>query len=825
MDYHYAPGYGVIANYLISVKGQKPNDVDWDFFTHQEHSYAHYVKLCEEHQLTSLIERAKLAVATDLIKAGYIEKDKMHGDYYNHLDYFTELSNLSWGAFDNLLLRDDAKYQTVIDFHASLKKDDPAVGHLAGKPFTSLTESDVLELFLFLNPFFYILTDYIADWTEEPYGKLEFIDDNFYSMLMTYANGKSTVTVFNDMVADEHPELMIGEEEEKDTYIEEFKELMEAKGFYPDITSEKAKEMGLLYDVENDEVIIKKCANRNLNLIIPKTIDGVPVKQIKTAIQRSPLSIITSAVVFADLDYICDYAFSAFPDLLSISLLGNVKKVGANFADKTQVDTTEKDGVIYVKVNTNPYYMAVGFNESLADNIHLDKTTKFISSFAFIKSPLKSIIMDGVVSIGNLAFSGCKKLDYITFSKNLKYIGERAFAMCPGICDIEIDVEEIPDSAFYSCDCLQNFKLGPRVKKIGLEAFGNTDLFEFTIPESVESFNSGMFGFDSRITDVIIPGNRKWKNETTGKIYEAVELSNSKTAAHIILNSDDAVFTMIGHSDEEFKNPVETIDNPKESVESADEDEESLDELIEDFKSLLFIKIPTFDEIKANITANKKPMSGKFDEEVSDDMLHISEKQAKELWIDFWDSPYTNDFSICNSNLTCSTFHVPISIGGQTVGSIGDNTLKNNPDLKHVIIHGHLSYLGHHFLQNCTNVESVTIKNGIDEIGYGFLEGNANLLTEKDGVIYANVNGNPYYVAVESDKNADVLFIEKDCEVIGNSAFEDCNVQKVTIPNAKIIGSKAFFNCKNLSKVVLNEDAVILDECFGGCDNVSIVRF
>ncbi len=800
MNYNYAPGYGVIFNYLVSVKGENPNDVDWGFFTNQNRSLLYYLELCDKHKLTNLINNAKLAVATDLIKAGYIEGDKMYGDYTDNLDYFTELSDLSWGAFDNLMLRDDAKYQTVIDFHASLKKEDPIVGHLAGKPFTTLTESDVLDLFLILNPFFFVLSDYIADWTEEPFGKLEFVDNLFYSMLMNYANGKSTITTFNEIVADEHPELVIATEE-KDSYIEEFKELIEGKGFYPDITAEKAKELGLIYDIENDEIIIKKCASRNTTLIIPKTIDGVPVKQIKNAIQRSPLSVIVSAVVFADLDYICDYAFSDFPDLASISLLGKVENVGANFAEKTQVDTTEKDGVIYVKININPYYMAVGFNESLANNVHLDKTTKFISSFAFMKAPLKSIIMDGVVSIGKLAFSGCNKLHYVSFSKNLKHIGERAFAMCSGICDIEIDVEEIPYAAFYSCGSLRNFKLGSRVKKIELEAFGGTDVFEFEIPESVISFNSGLFGFDSRITDVRIPGNRRWKNETTGEIYEASELSNPKTAAYIILNSEDAVFTVIGTSD------------PKE--------EDDIDSLLASFIN----PRPCFSEIKASINVNKKPVIIDPEElNLPEEKLHISNEEAKTLGIDVWRNPDKDYFLINSVTTDAPILHIPISIGGETLEVIGQYSLKDNEHIKIVIIHGYLKAIDICFLSNCPNVEYVGIKNGVGEIDYGFLQGNPNLLTEKNGVIYANVNGNPFFVAVESDKEAEAIAVEEDCEIIANETFKNSNVKKVVIPNAKIIGKEAFKNCKNLIEVCVSKDTKILEDCFEDSLSVSVIK-
>lgn len=811
MTYEYAPGYGVIFNYLVSVKGKEPGDVDWEFFTHRNSvQIEYYHNLCKEHNLTEVIEKARLIVSKVLIKAAFLTDNNMYGEYMEKMDYFTELANASWGAFESIFLRDDAKYQTIIDFHANIKKDDPMVGHLAGKPFTELTESDVLDLLLVLNPFFNVLTDYVADWDEEPYGKLKFCNNIFYSSLMTYANGKSTVTIIEELFSDpaENAELksLLGQ---KKDYVSELKERMEAKGVYPDITAEKAKEWGLIYDVEDGEVIIKKCASQDMSLIIPKTIDGVPVKQIKNAIQWSSLSKIMSAIVFADLDYICDYAFSQFRDLVSISLLGNIDKVGANFAEKTKVEKTEKEGVSYIRVNDNSYYMAVGYNENVADIVHLDKNTRFITSFAFMNAPIKSVVMPNVVGIGKLAFSNCKKLEYIDFPNTLKYIGERAFSMCTKLNGINVDVEEIAEAAFYSCDCLKDFRLGSNTKKIGFEAFGDTDLFDFEIPESVESFNSGMFGSDSRIQQVYIPGNRIWKNEKTGQIYEPDDFYDPSDTADILLYADDAVFTVVATSPTRVDFERSEKMNPDGSL---------MKERIEKNENDVVLDL-NINEIEIQPTTNT------FDEDVSDEIKHISKEEANAQGYDTWVSPYTGLFTINSIDTTAEVLNIPISIGGQIVKSIGRSSLQDNEHIKTVNIHGNVSVIGSFFLSDCPNVESVNIREGVGEIDFGFLDNNPHLITEKDDVIYANVNGNPYYVAVGCNKEADTLFVEEDCEIIANCAFEDSNAKRVTIPNAKVIGKRAFKNCKNLTKVGLNKDAKILEDCFNGSESASVVKF
>lgn len=811
MTYEYAPGYGVIFNVLVSVNGREPSDVDWDFYCNSRDGVVpeYYKKLCKENNLTDLIEKTKYIVSKDLIKAAFLADNKMFGSYDDNMDYFTELSNSSWGAFESIINRQDAIYQTIVDFHANLTKKDPVVGHLAGKPFAELTESDVLKLLLILNPFFYVLTDYIADWDEEPYGKLKFCNDSFYGSLMGYANGKTTVNIYEELFSAENTEQaeLKAILEQKSDYVIELTERMANKGIVPDISAEKAKEWGLIYDIEDGEVNIKKCASRDMMLIIPKSIDGVPIKQIKNAIQWSPLSNVISAIIFADLDYVCDYAFSQFTELRSISLLGSIDRVGANFAEKTQAQITEKEGVNYIRVNDNPYYMAVSYNKDVADIVHLDKNTKFVASFAFMNAPIKSIVMPGVVSIGKLAFSACKKLEYIDFPDTLEYIGERAFSMCTKLCGLSINVEEISDAAFYSCDCLREFKLGPKIKRIGFEAFGDTDLFEFEIPESVESFNSGMFGEISRIQEVYIPGNRIWKNETTGQIYEPDDFSDPETTAEILLNTDYAVFTVVGTSSVrvDFVDTKENIDviNPsnKQSV----------------FKS-------AYDDTKV-LETNNSVVENDSEEDVPDEVKYLYGEEAKSLGFDYWVSPFSGDFTITGINTSVEKLHIPVSIEFQTVEALGLNCLRDNTHIKEVTIHEYLNKIGNSFLLNCPNVEKVTMKKGVGEIEFGFLDNNSHLLTEKDDVVYANVNGNPYYVAVGCNKEADTLFVEENCEIIANYAFEESKAKRVTIPNAKVIGKYALKNCKNLTKVGISKDAKILENCFEGSESASVVKF
>lgn len=96
------------------------------------------------------------------------------------------------------------------------------------------------------------------------------------------------------------------------------------------------------------------------------------------------------------------------------------------------------------------------------------------STNTLLKGCNGTIIPDGVVSIGMVAFRSCNKLNSLSFPLSLKSIGSEAFAFCPFLENIEIadGVEIIEDCAFIGCP-LKTIKIGRSTKVIGPGAFGN----------------------------------------------------------------------------------------------------------------------------------------------------------------------------------------------------------------------------------------------------------------------------------------------------------------------------------------------------------------
>lgn len=95
-------------------------------------------------------------------------------------------------------------------------------------------------------------------------------------------------------------------------------------------------------------------------------------------------------------------------------------------------------------------------------------TVAAVSDSAFKKQNIKSVIMpDTIEEIGESAFEGCEKLEYIKISLSVKFIREKAFKNCTSLSDV--DFGEINDN----------------LRRIDEEAFaGCTNLKELTLPGS-----------------------------------------------------------------------------------------------------------------------------------------------------------------------------------------------------------------------------------------------------------------------------------------------------------------------------------------------------
>jgi len=128
--------------------------------------------------------------------------------------------------------------------------------------------------------------------------------------------------------------------------------------------------------------------------------------------------------------------------------------------------------------------------------------------YAYRRSIKKVVIEDGVTSIGNSAFEGCKAMTEIVLPDGLTSIGESAFYECSSLAGIDLPdtIETIGERTFTLCDSLSSVALPANLKEIPNYLFiGCAGLTEVIIPEGVVSIGNSAFQECPMLTTVVLP--------------------------------------------------------------------------------------------------------------------------------------------------------------------------------------------------------------------------------------------------------------------------------------------------------------------------------
>ena len=452
-------------------------------------------------------------------------------------------------------------------------------------------------------------------------------------------------------------------------------------------------------------------------------------------------------------------------------------------------------------------------------------------AFSYCSSLTSVTIPNSVTSIEVEAFSGCSSLTSVTIPNSITSIGDGAFSYCTSLTSITIpnSVTSIGDYAFLHCTSLTSITIPESVTSIGEWAFSScSSLTSVTIPNSVTSIGDNAFYRCSSLTSVTIPnsvtsiGERAFYACTFAKdkFINNSSLdaeSNDYWGATIIDQDIDGLLiqndTVIG-----YRGHKDTIVIPDGVLAIADDV----------FRSNSMIKSITIPNSVTSIG------DAAFEDCESLTSVTIPNSVTRIGDYAFFDCSSLTSITIPNSVTSigkqafggCSSL-TSITIP-ESVTTMGNHAFHDCDSLTSIVWHP-VSCTGfwteettYSIFYGCENVTSVTFGDKVAEIPRCLCEGMHKLTS----ITIPNSVTSIGDWAFNKCYSINSATISNNVTRIGNNAFRNCDsLTSITIPNGvETIGDYAFYDCVALQNAILgNRVTTIGKSAFFKCTSLTSI--
>ncbi len=265
---------------------------------------------------------------------------------------------------------------------------------------------------------------------------------------------------------------------------------------------------GFAYTVTDGKASIVDYTGKEVELVIPSTVDGIPVEAITEYAFDSCL--VEKVTVSEGIQVISPFAFSYAEQLTAVQLPDSLKSIG----NDAFIGCRKLESVIIPKgvdeISGNPFTYCTIKDISVdsgntvfcaADGCLMNKNTHEL-----VTGTIEGIIPENTLVIGRGAFEGYAAIEKVVIPEGVTEIGSFAFDECYSLCEIEFSstVEVIGQSAFRSCDALSKVNFCEGLKIIDDYAFDSCTLNELEIPAGVINISSCAFSCNTALEKITV---------------------------------------------------------------------------------------------------------------------------------------------------------------------------------------------------------------------------------------------------------------------------------------------------------------------------------
>ncbi|MEE1124632.1 MAG: leucine-rich repeat protein [Acutalibacteraceae bacterium] len=428
------------------------------------------------------------------------------------------------------------------------------------------------------------------------------------------------------------------------------------------------------------------------------------------------------------------------------------------------------------------------------------------------------VLPNSVTSIGEYAFSYCKKLPSVTLTNNIVSIEKYAFDHCTKITSVDIGdkVENLGEYAFRGCTALKSIDLGKKLTGIDQYCFYNCNSLEtLELPNTVTVIKQNAFEYCSSLKSVDIPdsvttlGNYAFeycsalekmtlgtgiKNIPYGFAYGCQALKEITIPENVETISGNAFYNCYALSDIKFNNKLTKIENS--AFANCDElTVVNIPDNVTNIGSGAFSscnKLTTFN-IGSGITNFQQNVINSTPALTS---INVSGENTAFASLDgvLFNKEMTK--LICCPEAKSGEYKMP-----DTVVTVGTYAFEDCKALTAITMSKALTTIEDYGFIGCKALTSVEFGDNLKTISYQAFNNCSALTSVKLGINTETI-GNYAFNSCTSIESVD---FGKSLTSIGDYGFRGCNkLTAVVLPDTlTTIGYQGFYNCSSLKSVKL----------------------